>query len=169
MTDETSMDPLAWLEKTQPGFEQLRAEERDAIRDFSLLWSLYEGTVLEKSGSARAIVADVKSLKQGGRLTLDRIRQPIEHFLSRYFDGADLTYAYGMLHLRHNDRPDLVESVVRRQSQDEAEILSAILIIVLRLRNNLFHGEKWTYGIRDQLKNFQSANQVLMAVMDMHR
>lgn len=61
-----------------------------------------------------------------------------------------------------------MERVVRRQSQDEAEILSAILIIVLRLRNNLFHGEKWTHGIRDQLRNFQIANQVLMAVMDMH-
>jgi hypothetical protein len=65
VTDEISMNPLAWLEKTQPGFDQLSTEERDAIRDFSLLWSLYEGTVLAKSGSARAIVADVKSFKQG--------------------------------------------------------------------------------------------------------
>jgi hypothetical protein len=168
VTDEISMNPLAWVEKTQPGIDHLSAEKRDAIRDFLLLCSLYEGTVLAKSGSARAIVADVNSLKRDGRLMLDRIREPIEHFLSRYFDGADLTYAYGMLYLRRNDRSDLVERVVRRRSQDEAEILSAILIIVLRLHNNLFHGEKWTYGIRDQLRSFQSANQVLMAVMDMH-
>lgn len=48
-------------------------------------------------------------------------------------------------------------------------MLSAILIIVLRLPNNLFHGTKWAYGIREQLKNFQNANRILMAVMDMHR
>jgi hypothetical protein len=145
--------------------------ERGAIRDFSLLWSLYEGTVLDASGSARTIVRNVNALKERGRLSLDPIREPIEHFLWRYFDGTELTHAFGMLNLRQNDQPDLVERVVRRQSQDEAEILSAILIIVLRLRNNLFHGMKWAYGIgiRDQLKNFRSANQVLMAVMDMHR
>jgi hypothetical protein len=165
----TDADPMAWLEKSQPGFDRIGDEERGAIRDFSLLWSLYEGTILDASGSARAIVDDAKSLKETGQLNLDPIKAPIEYFLSRYFDGKELTHAYGMLYLRQNDRPDLVERVVRRQSQDDVEILSAILIIVLRLRNNLFHGMKWAYGIRDQFKNFQNANRVLMAVMDMHR
>jgi hypothetical protein len=162
-------NPLTWLENSQPGFADFGDEERSAIRDFTLLWSLYEGTILKTSGSARAITSDVKSLREIGRLSLDPIAVQIEHFLSRYFDGGELTDAYGMLNLRSNDQPDLVERVVRRQSRDEGEILSAILIIVLRLRNNLFHGIKWVYGIRDQLKNFQNANRVLMAVMDMHR
>ena len=92
----------------------------------------------------------------------------MEHFLSRYFNGDGLTHAYGMLNLRRSENADLVERVVRGQSNDEAEILSAMLIIVLRLRNNLFHGMKWAYGIRDQFANFQNANRILMAVMDMH-
>ena len=169
MTDATVIDPAAWLERTQPGFEHVSAEERAAIRDFALLWSLYEGTVLGTWGNAGTIVADVTSLKASGRLTLNSIREPIEHFRSRYFDGTELTYAYGMLYLRPNDQPNLVERVVRKQSDDEVEILSAVMIIVLRLRNNLFHGLKWAYDMRDQLENFRSANQVLMAVMDMHR
>jgi hypothetical protein len=167
----TGMDPnpMAWLEKFQPGFADFSDEERGAIRDFCLLWSLYEGTMLHNSASASAIVNDVKSLKESGRLNLDPIKTPIQYFLSRYFDGEELTYAYAKLRLRRNDQTDMVERVVRRESPDEAETLSAILIIVLRLRNNLFHGMKWAYGIRDQLKNFQSANRVLMAVMEMHR
>jgi hypothetical protein len=33
------------------------------------------------------------------------------------------------------------------------------------LRNNLFHGVKWAYGIRDQRSNFEHANQALMAAI----
>jgi hypothetical protein len=91
------------------------------------------------------------------------------HFLERYYDGTDLTHAFHELHLRRNDHPDLVEKVIRRQSSDDAEILSAALIIVYRLRNNFFHGVKWTYGIRDQLKNFRNANDILMFVYEMHQ
>lgn len=162
------MDPTAWLEKAAPGFEELATDERSAIRDFSFMWSLYEGMILNSSGSAGAIIDDVNWLRNRGSLHLGSIQASIEHFLTRYFDGADLTHSYKKLFLRQNDCPDLVERVVRRQSLDEAEILSAILIIILRLRNNLFHGVKWSYGIKGQLMNFQNANHILMAVMEMH-
>jgi hypothetical protein len=161
--------PMGWLEKTQPGFDQLTGAERNAIRDFALLWSLYEGTVLDRSGSANAIAANVRRLKEHGRLDLAPLEGPIEYFQTRYFDGSQLTYHYDMLNLRGNDRPALVERFVKNQLTDDADIATAVLIIVLRFRNNLFHGEKWSYGIRDQLNNFLNANVVLMAVMDMTR
>jgi hypothetical protein len=81
---------------------------------------------------------------------------------NRYFHG---TLRLGELRLRSNDHPSLVENAVRGQTSDDAEILSAVLIIVLRLRNNLFHGVKWTYGIRGQLENFRNANNVLMSII----
>jgi hypothetical protein len=160
---------LAWLEQTAPGFSLLSGQEREAIKDFSLLWSLYEGTILNRSGNANAIIRTVTSLKKCGKLTLEPFRPAIEHFLERYYDGTDLTYAFHDLHLRSNDHPELVEKVVRGQSSDDVEILSALLIMVFRLRNNLFHGVKWSYGIRGQLDNFRNANDLLMSVMEMHR
>jgi hypothetical protein len=152
------MNPTAWLEMMAPGFELLSAQEREAIKDFSLFWTLYEGTFLNASSSADAIIRDVHSLKAHGRLTLDPFRPAIKYFTERYFDGTNPTDVFQGLHLRSNDHRPLVEHVVRGKSSDEAEILSAILIIVLRLRNNLFHGVKWSYGIKDQLENFRNAN-----------
>lgn len=52
---------------------------------------------------------------------------------------------------------------------EPAAVLTALLLIVHRLRNNLFHGPKWSYGIADRRANFDNANLVLMAAMDMHR
>jgi hypothetical protein len=163
------MNTLAWLEKTAPGFRLLSGEEREAIKDFSLLWSLYEGTILNRSGNANTIIHTVISLKNQGRLTLDPIRPAITHFLERYYDGTNITQAFYELNLRANDHRALVEKVVQRQSSDDAEILSALLILVFRLRNNLFHGLKWSYGIKGQLENFRNANDLLMSVMEMHR
>jgi hypothetical protein len=156
------------LKRNVLGFSLLSGQEREAIKDFSLLWSLYEGTILNASGSANAIIHAVDSLKASDRLTLEPLRGAIDYFVERYFDG-DLTYAFDELRLRSNDHRALVEKVVKRQSTDDTEILSAILIVVFRLRNNLFHGVKWSYGIRGQLENFRNANNVLMSVIDMHQ
>jgi hypothetical protein len=163
------MDPLVWLEKTAVGFARLSAQEREAIRDFSLLWSFYEGRILNTAGSANAIIRAVTALKDDGKLTLEPFRPAIKHFLERYYDGIDFTHAFEELHLRSNDHRALVEKVVRGQPSDDAEILSALLIMVFRMRNNLFHGLKWSYGIKGQLENFRNANDLLMSVMDMHR
>lgn len=162
------MNPTVWLEKTVPGFRLLSEPERTAIKDFAVLWTVYEGNVLNASASAAAIVRATNSLASTGKLSLDQLSLPIRYFKDRYFNGVELTDAFLGLHMRRNDHPQLVETVLRDKSKDEVEILAAILIIIYRLRNNLFHGVKWSYGIRDQLANFQNANAVLMWVIEAH-
>jgi len=136
--------------------------------NFALLWTVYEGIVLNASGNAAAIKRAVDLLKSEGRLSLDRVLPMIRYFRDRYFDCIDLTHEFHSLHMRRNDDSNLVERVLRGKSNDDSEVLSAALIIIYRLRNNLFHGVKWSYGIRGQLGNFQNANAVLMAVIEMH-
>jgi hypothetical protein len=46
--------------------------------------------------------------------------------------------------------------------------MTAILIIVFRYRNNLFHGVKWHYRRHGQLANFIVANEILMKVLERH-
>lgn len=65
------------------------------------------------------------------------LQQPTE-----YFAG---------LHLRRNDNFALVSEVLKGANRNHADGVAALLIVVLRLRNNLFHGVKWAYGIRGQL------------------
>jgi hypothetical protein len=109
---ESTMNPSAWLEKTVLGYQLLSDQEREAIKDFSLLWSLYEGTVLNARGNGDAIIRAINSLKERGKLVLDSCRPAIEYFIARYFDGTDLTLddklghsrAPGRLH-QHDDAP----------------------------------------------------------------
>ncbi len=162
------MQVLRWLRHMMPGFDQLSDAERSAIRDFSLLWSLFEGTVLATSANANSIVGAVNALRDQGRLTLAPFRRAIEHFRQRYYDGQNFTPAFEHLNLRGGDNRPLVEAFVSGGAIDEAETLAGLLIITYRLRNNLFHGIKWAYGIQGQLENFRHANHSLMAVMELH-
>jgi hypothetical protein len=55
--------------------------------------------------------------------------------------------------------------VLEGTNNQSADSVAALLIVVYRLRNNLFHGEKWAYEMKDQRSNFEQANEVLMKAM----
>jgi len=72
------------------------------------------------------------------------------------------------LKLRQNDKPELVEAVLSGRENEPARSITVLLIIVYRLRNNLFHGHKWAYDLRGQLQNFTHANATLMKALEVN-
>lgn len=162
------MEPVEWLRHTVPGFDALSEEERAAIRDFAMLWSLFEGTVLGASANAGGLVAFVEELQQRGAVDLVALGPAIAHFRGRYYANGAFTPAFDQhLYFRPHDRRAAAEAFVSGAANDPGEILKGLLIIVYRLRNNLFHGVKWTYKIQGQLENFTHANSALMAATNM--
>jgi hypothetical protein len=59
--------------------------------------------------------------------------------------------------------------VLKEKETSIGALVSALLIIVLRYRNNFFHGIKWAYGLRDQLNNFNNANLLLMKMIEINK
>ena len=124
--------------------------------------------MLDTEGNADRIIDAVRSLSAQGNLTLKPFHDAIHYYSDRYYDGTEFTHEFAGLNFRSNDHKSLVEKVIQGQSTDDADILSAILIIVFRLRNNLFHGLKWISSIQGQGENFRHANSVLMSVIELH-
>jgi len=58
--------------------------------------------------------------------------------------------------------------VIEGANHDPRDRILALLMIVWRLRNNLFHGAKWAYQLRDQRENFTQANSVLIRMLEQH-
>lgn len=102
------------------------------------------------------------------RLSLAPFSQSLAHFKNRYFNNGEFTHLFHGLNLRRSDSPELVKKVVKGENTNDADCIAALLIIVYRLRNNLFHGVKWAYGLRDQLENFTNANNAIMAALETH-
>ena len=152
----------AWLEQHARGFYELQEDERLAIFHFVLLWSLFEARVLNRRGSACKIIEAAKRWTGDGLLKKEVFCPQINYFRSRYYVHGEYTCYFENLHLPQNYSRELVKEVLRNVDANPERIASAVLIIVYRIRNNLFHGEKWSYDLRGQLDNFYHANRALM-------
>jgi len=159
---------LDWLRARAHGFNHLSSEELNAISDFSLLWALFESRLLDTEGSARAICDVVNSWQRNGALDAASLDPELGYFRQRYFANGAFTDRFDHLHLRRNDHEALVRGVIDGSDNDPRNRVAAILIIVFRYRNNLFHGVKWQYKLAGQLANFTAAKAVLMKVLDQH-
>jgi hypothetical protein len=159
---------MQWLLARAPGFNDLTAEERSAIVDFSMLWSLFEARILHNEGNARSIRAAVVDWYEAGTLQAEAYDAQLAYFRQRYFANGAFTYHFGHLHLRPNDQKPLVRSVIDGSNDDPVCGVAAVLIVIFRYRNNLFHGMKWQYELAGQLDNFMNANHALMTALDHH-
>jgi hypothetical protein len=159
------MNPIEWLEQNAPGFNALSALEREAIAHFALLWSFFEAHALATRGSSHAILTLTHKWSSEGRLNAEIFSPSLKYFQQRYYLNSVATQHLSSLNLRSNDCPELVHAVLKLENTNPADCVAALLIVVYRLRNNLFHGAKWAYGIQGQLENFNNANAALMSAL----
>ena len=159
--------PNEWLLSKPYGYADLTDLEREAIMHFSLLWGLFEGVALRYAASPKNIRRLVERWAHQGRLNKKDFAESFAYFAQRYFVNGNPTHHFAGLNLRNNDLPDLMEAVLKGENTNLIDEITVLLMIVYRLRNNLFHGLKWDYGIRDQFDNFIHANVVLMKSVDL--
>jgi hypothetical protein len=156
---------MEWLERNAPGFRDLTTEDRSCILQFALLWSFFEAKALQARASAQAIRRLAGEWEAQGRIRPSDFAASLLYFRERYSSGGHETIAFARLKLRSRDYPSLVRGVLEGTNNQSADSVAALLIVVYRLRNNLFHGEKWAYEMKDQRSNFEQANEVLMKAM----
>lgn len=157
-----------WLTENAPGYSTLPSKDRSAIQSFVLLWTLFEARVMNNSARADHIRAKVDEWDAAGILGAESYDADLAYFRRRYFAHNALTPRFHHLELRPQDHPALVEAVIRGQNNGPRDRVLAVLMVVWRYRNNLFHGAKWSYQLRGQRGNFTHACHVLMRVLERH-
>ncbi|MES2232345.1 MAG: hypothetical protein V4600_13090 [Pseudomonadota bacterium] len=160
-----SPEILEWISKQAPGFGQLSLEERDAIADFSLIWSFFEGSRLNGFGNMTTIRALAESLEMQGAIEKCNTNAYLHYLKQRYIENGQLNYRFNNLHIELSNNPPEIIAALQDDSADEKTILIGCLGVVFRLRNNLFHGAKWHYELREQEQNFRNATSFLLRCM----
>jgi hypothetical protein len=118
------------------------------------------------AGNANSIRAVVDAWHEAGTLQTEVYDQQLAYFRQRYFVNGAFTYRFD--HLRPNDQVPLIRSVIDGSSNDPSRRVATVFIVILRYRNNLFHGMKWQYQLAGQLDNFTNANCALMTALEHH-
>ncbi|AOR59370.1 hypothetical protein [Pectobacterium parmentieri] len=159
------MIQLSDIERIAPGVANLSPEEHEALQRFTLLWTLFEAQMLGSNASVRTISEKVQNIDpqiiRGGWFA-----EHLEYFCNRYVDDGNTNQLFENLHLRSNDNPGLVRTVLTGENVDLASQLICCLIIVYRFRNNFFHGVKWAYDLRGQFDNFSHSACLLRAFLE---
>lgn len=159
-------DAIEWLKARAPGFNNLAENEINAITDFSLLWSLLESRIVNRNANATALCTVVEGWHASNMLVPALFDEELAYLRDRYHPGAGFSHHFPDLRLQRSDREPLVKRVLQGTDNDPVHRQCAALIVVYRYRNNLFHGEKWTYGLEDQFGNFTAANAILTKALD---
>ncbi|MBA4105682.1 MAG: hypothetical protein C0485_07980 [Pirellula sp.] len=135
---------------------------------FAFLWSLMESKVFGRHAHAAKIVDKVAEWHQANRLADRPWDESLHHFQSRYVNAGRVNETFRKLKFRQNDRENYVADVLTSKREGNCDVVTALLLIVWRLRNNLFHGEKWADPLQRQLQNFQHANSLIAMAIDAH-
>lgn len=163
-------DPARWLLAEIPEWRELSRREKRSIRDFPILWALFELHSTGQNGQAPNATPDricIAVTQFEGPIRLGQeMRAARNHFAARYFAEGYPTPAWA--HLKVIQRfQDRVRHGLLTNGANNRQVLIALLLVVNRLRNNFLHGEKARYGFRDQYENFRHANNVLMAAIEL--
>ncbi|EHH1077622.1 hypothetical protein J7I01_003283 [Vibrio parahaemolyticus] len=132
-----------------------------AIADFCVMWAVFEGTELADADSAVDELAYVAC-----RLVKDHIdfSEELAFWSNRYIEEGATNKPFDKLGFTHKPHIKLVSDVLLGNQTDALKVAHAILLIVYRLRNNLFHGNKDITQIHNQVTNLDMASKALINV-----
>ena len=71
------------------------------------------------------------------------------------------------MNFRQGECEPLVEDVLRGNLTDLNNIVLALVLVVYRLWNNLYHGEKNVFSLPGQDESFAVANRLLATLLDL--
>jgi hypothetical protein len=153
-----------WINTNCFGGDILKPEAVDVISNFTLMWNLFEGVVCDNHADIR--VFEKLSAKIAQRASLSsEIEDGVRFWSARYLTDAGFNDLFQGLHFRPRDCREHVEAVLRSEKNDPRSQLLAVMIIIYRLRNNLFHGLKTIDTLNDQVPNLAMACRALAAIM----
>lgn len=162
-------DELVWINQFFDNAIDLQQDKGlERIKNFALFWNMFENFACSNFANVQKIEAFVIELNERTKITIDFVNPYIEYFIERYTQNGSLNIDGLNFRNRQDDirARGKVVAVLSRQVETPWEILEALLLILLRFRNNLFHGNKQIVNLDTQVANFTHANKLLANVLD---
>lgn len=150
-------DVIQWInEKIIDEGNKIAANDIDEVRDFVLLWNLFEDLLCNNNANMNKIDNLIDRFID--ILDENKYQEIYEYFHNRYKDDGT---KFKALKLRRPHK-NLVKKILDDEFVDKNNKLKFIMAIIYRYRNNLFHGEKDMKKIKFQKENFEQTNKFLM-------
>jgi hypothetical protein len=166
MSQAAIFDAENWFSSHCTGARNLSPETLRIVTNFALLWNLFEGLLCDNHAGIAAFEDISKQISVRGVAPPD-LANAIAFYQFRYVGPEGMRPRFNGLNFRRNDRRELVEEVLLGADTKFESQLMSLLIIVYRLRNNLFHGLKSIDMLNDQGQNLDMACRVLASILEL--
>jgi hypothetical protein len=166
MATAPMFDAASWIAQNTLGGARLEPEATSAVANFTMMWNLFEGIFCRNYASARQFESLAAVLSEPvAPDVMNSIDDCVAFWTSRYRTPEGFGDRFFGLHFRNNDRRIVVEEVLLGQRKSLSDKAFALMLIVYRLRNNLFHGIKTLETLNDQIDNLNTASRCLGVLM----
>lgn len=169
MQPSHQLNDIEWINAHLGTEAALDQEKIDSILHFALIWNLFEGRCCDQSASVSNFEKVTERLSNMGQLQINDFDEAFRYFKGRYIQNGNTNQVFDSLFFRRNDRKEFVENVLMEDDPKVEDVVLALLIIIYRLRNNLFHGVKELYTLGKQTDNFTNANLVLRRILELDK
>lgn len=146
----------------------ITVESYQTVSKFTMLWAIYEGRLFGADYANSKMTEYVKN----GKIRLASFVAPWLYFRERYLKNeTEANDTFSQLSFRTNPKTGVsrdenrLREIITSGTEEEKEITEAILLIIHRLRNNLFHGIKKVASYNLQRENLERANGVLEDIL----
>jgi len=162
-----------WLNQHQVGYAALDGDDRTALREFALLWSVFESQTLFGDSRVESMIDYVDELTKADQKSL--LTAPfiphLTYFRDQFVDSkhSSTNELFETLKFNDNNLKELVSQALIKLNEETPELIKALLIIVHQLRNNLFRSLKWRPCNQKQRDQLYHASKILMKAVDISR
>ena len=139
-----------------------RTETYQSISDFCVMWVIFETTLLSDTDNTVEELIEIATRLSHSYVNLE---VPLKFWTDRYVSNDGINSKFERLKLKQEEHIDLVKRVLLGEKDSLVEKTHALLLIVYRMRNNLFHGNKDITRIHEQKENLNIASGFLKNVI----
>jgi len=161
-------DAVNWFSQFSASGTPIDASELQPILEFTLIWNLFERETCDRFVRITAVRDHVNRASNRGQLHREAFEPYLSFFRSRYpsYNEEEFLADHLLSGRRRHVAGDLEDIALLRDvlagiSTDTNNVVYALLFIVYRVRNNLFHGEKDVYTLHLQRDLFEAINSLL--------
>lgn len=160
------METIDWISRNIRGGNEVEKSTLLSVSNFTLMWALFEGT--EAHGESLIVFDELKHIAK--RVT-DSFPQSdldtaIDYWSTRYISSNNTNEKFRKLRVKGQENINLVKNTLLGHEVSKTNQIHAILIIIYRLRNNMFHGMKDLKELEKQQNNFDHASTFLKCILE---
>ena len=156
-----------WIAANLISAERLKPETLEALENFTLIWTIFEGLVCDNSATMSRLEKLSAEIVERRRCKA-RIERIFSYFKNRYYARNSFTVHFEGLRLRATDRKDFIEAVLSGEKTDFESKVSALLIMIYKIHSNLFCGLKSLDMLNSQISALNMACKALATIIEAH-